>query len=145
MWACLDWYCTCSWGSKSLEFICQNPIHFSYISLVHTYKKKKNISLVHMISSWNLSPFIWSKRNLSPFIVSGWICSTIKFSWIDYSFMAVNGLRSNQFAGLILEPVDILLQRVEQEAFTKVNIIVYNLFSVEVPTQGPWFWKIRVL
>lgn len=59
--------------------------------------------------------------------------------------MTFYGWRSNQFAGLILEPVNVLLQRFEQAAFTKVNIIVYNLFLVEVPKQGQWLLKIRVL
>ena len=47
--------------------------------------------------------------------------------------MLVDGWMSICFAGLILEPVNVLLQRVEQEAFTKVNIMIYTLFLAVVP------------
>lgn len=58
---------------------------------------------------------------------------------INFSFMVVDSWTSICSAGLILEPVNVLLQRVEQEAFAKVNIMIFNLFSVVLRKKCQWF------
>lgn len=91
------------------------------------------------------SPSITLHIFRAPALYTFWELSSVIMScFICIYFIAVNSWTSIQLSGLILEPVSILLQKVEQEAFTKVNIIIYNLFSVEVPKQCQWFWRIIV-